>query len=228
MADNAADAPPVTAYHYTPLREERIIRLLRIKEHEAGSLNLEVQSFLFHSLPEFEALSYTWGKAVLASGETEEDLQRFERNAANIVKKRIKIDGCDFFVQENLYDALHELPKITKGWLWIDAISINQMDLDERSHQVQLMGDIYSTAKRVVVWLGKDMLHVESVFDMQKYLPIIRAASSFEAVYDRHIKETTSMSLTDWNAMWKQHVKFHRRRRWFGRMWVVQEFAPRK
>jgi hypothetical protein len=37
--------------------------------------------------------------------------------------------------------------------LWIDAICINQADLDERKQQVQLMRDVYSGASRVVVWL---------------------------------------------------------------------------
>jgi hypothetical protein len=38
--------------------------------------------------------------------------------------------------------------------LWIDAICVNQQDLEERSSQVKRMPDIYSTATRVVVWLG--------------------------------------------------------------------------
>jgi hypothetical protein len=40
--------------------------------------------------------------------------------------------------------------------LWTDAICINQQDLDERGHQVQLMGSIYRNAHMVIVWLGTD------------------------------------------------------------------------
>jgi len=40
--------------------------------------------------------------------------------------------------------------------VWIDAICINQDDLDERSSQLQIMGDIYSQAQDVVIWLGDD------------------------------------------------------------------------
>jgi hypothetical protein len=36
----------------------------------------------------------------------------------------------------------------------IDAISINQVDIEERSLQVIRMGAIYKHAQRVVVWLG--------------------------------------------------------------------------
>lgn len=40
--------------------------------------------------------------------------------------------------------------------MWIDALCINQEDLDERSHQVLLMKDVFSLAWRVVIWLGED------------------------------------------------------------------------
>lgn len=50
--------------------------------------------------------------------------------------------------------------------IWIDQISIDQQNLSERNHQVQLMGDIFSNAVEVVVWLGlslPDCISVESV-----------------------------------------------------------------
>jgi hypothetical protein len=39
--------------------------------------------------------------------------------------------------------------------LWVDAVCINQNDFQERNHQVMQMGQIYSKAERVVVWLGE-------------------------------------------------------------------------
>ncbi|KAF6826990.1 heterokaryon incompatibility protein [Colletotrichum plurivorum] len=38
--------------------------------------------------------------------------------------------------------------------LWIDSVCINQVDASERSSQVALMGQIYSTASEVIVYLG--------------------------------------------------------------------------
>lgn len=38
--------------------------------------------------------------------------------------------------------------------IWIDAICINQADLDKRCEQVQPMKDIYSSAEEVLIWLG--------------------------------------------------------------------------
>ena len=43
--------------------------------------------------------------------------------------------------------------------MWIDALCINQDDLDERADQVCFMADIYETAWRVVIWLGEDKGH---------------------------------------------------------------------
>ena len=42
------------------------------------------------------------------------------------------------------------------GLFWVDAICINQDDLEERSAQVQIMPQIYSRASCVIVWLGDD------------------------------------------------------------------------
>jgi hypothetical protein len=40
------------------------------------------------------------------------------------------------------------------GYLWIDALCINQESVSERNAQVAIMRDIYKAAKRIVVWLG--------------------------------------------------------------------------
>lgn len=39
--------------------------------------------------------------------------------------------------------------------LWIDAVCINQDDLRERSWQVSMMADIYSSAQCNLIWLGE-------------------------------------------------------------------------
>ncbi len=39
--------------------------------------------------------------------------------------------------------------------LWVDAVCINQDDLEERSSQVQQMGTIYRSAARTLSWLGE-------------------------------------------------------------------------
>jgi hypothetical protein len=43
--------------------------------------------------------------------------------------------------------------ELKPGLLWIDALFINQTDIHERSHQVNLMSRIYSEAYLVLIWL---------------------------------------------------------------------------
>jgi hypothetical protein len=38
--------------------------------------------------------------------------------------------------------------------MWIDAISINQTDLEERSREVRRMSRIFALAQNVCIWLG--------------------------------------------------------------------------
>jgi hypothetical protein len=39
--------------------------------------------------------------------------------------------------------------------LWIDALYINQRDVQEMFHQVQHMAEMYGSAKQVLIWLGE-------------------------------------------------------------------------
>ena len=47
-------------------------------------------------------------------------------------------------ITRNLYRALKQLRCNNQSRVfWIDAICVNQQDMDERGHQVQRMADIY-------------------------------------------------------------------------------------
>ncbi|KAJ1329788.1 HET domain-containing protein [Microdochium nivale] len=130
----------IRPYAYTALdRNVGDIRLLRLLP--AASPTQPVYCRLSHAPLEdttktiYEALSYTWGK----DGRTE----------------TIRLDDQDFAVTANLREALLALrdPHSTRV-LWIDAICINQDDVEERAHEVVRMLRIYQLASRVVVWLG--------------------------------------------------------------------------
>jgi hypothetical protein len=83
----------------------------------------------------YEALSYVWG--------------------TDIASRRAVLDGVSISITANLDSALRHLRlTVLKRTMWIDAISMNQKDTQERNHQVQMMGKVYSTAQRVIVWLG--------------------------------------------------------------------------
>ncbi|KAI4949550.1 hypothetical protein J4E91_005289 [Alternaria rosae] len=67
----------------------------------------------------------------------------------------IEVDGQEVQITTNLFDFLYHIrdPNETLT-LWADAICINQADLSEKSHQVAMMGDIYSGCSVVHIWLG--------------------------------------------------------------------------
>jgi SpoVK/Ycf46/Vps4 family AAA+-type ATPase len=88
---------------------------------------------------DYIALSYVWGDAKQ--------------------RKDIVVNGHTLSVTANLYDALinlRESEEISRRKLhvWIDAICINQQDLDERACEVQKMSMIYSECLAVRGWLG--------------------------------------------------------------------------
>jgi hypothetical protein len=91
---------------------------------------------------EYETLSYAWG----SPSEPSHD---------------ILVNGQRYRVRQNLYHVLSQLGislrYASDVRLWVDAICINQDDGLERATQVKRMKQIYSTAMRTVVWLGKDL-----------------------------------------------------------------------
>ena len=60
------------------------------------------------------------------------------------------------FIRENLRDALRAVRDPNESrMLWIDALCIDQENVEERNHQVGLMGLIYRKAKQIRIWLGQ-------------------------------------------------------------------------
>jgi hypothetical protein len=60
-------------------------------------------------------------------------------------------------ITKNCQLALNQIRKnrnVGRELIFVDAICINQDSVDERNHQVAIMGDIYSKSTRVICWLG--------------------------------------------------------------------------
>ncbi|KAI8623272.1 heterokaryon incompatibility protein-domain-containing protein [Xylariaceae sp. FL1651] len=128
--------------------------------------------------PEYEALSYCWGDPS--------------------DKVLIFSDDRPFPVTLNLESALRHLRRShDERVLWVDAISINQEGLEERAHQVSLMGHIYESASRVVVWLGEASADSHLVFPLCEEM----AASWASVLYNN------SDELTDPINKWRKEGK---------------------
>lgn len=69
----------------------------------------------------------------------------------------IECDGCVMLITPNCDAAIRNLRSgIEVQVLWIDSIYIDQSEEVgvERNSQVALMGEIYKSAAKVVIWLG--------------------------------------------------------------------------
>ncbi|KAH8883684.1 HET-domain-containing protein, partial [Thozetella sp. PMI_491] len=113
----------------------RVLKLEPSDQHDSIiTCSLEVVPFK-SATPQYEALSYVWG-------------DQTERN-------EIILDSQPTSITRNLWTTLKYIRQPdTSRTLWIDAVCINQADIHERNEQVKQMGDIYSRASRVLIWLG--------------------------------------------------------------------------
>tara|TARA_R110002003_G_scaffold6_1_gene271 strand:- start:11415 stop:12128 length:714 start_codon:yes stop_codon:yes gene_type:complete len=75
-------------------------------------------------------------------------------------------EGGSIQVKRNLYHFLCTFaidPTNENGvYLWIDQLSINQTDLEEKNYALPLMPDIYQRAHYVITWLGNSADIVEA------------------------------------------------------------------
>lgn len=121
-----------------PGRSIRVLRLNRLKRGQTDAEPLRCQLKIVHldKRPRFDCLSYVWGSGL--PGE-----------------HMLKCGSCDIPIGVNLHAVLVQLRRqfgdIT---IWIDAVCIDQQNDEEKNRQIPLMGEVYSLAQRVYVWLG--------------------------------------------------------------------------
>ncbi|TEA11259.1 Heterokaryon incompatibility protein 6, OR allele [Colletotrichum sidae] len=115
----------------------RLLIIRRGLHQEPLSCMLRVAQLSDHQYsPSYEAISYVWGS---------------EPPSATMT-----VNGLCFRVSPSLRRMLLRLRSATRSRaVWVDAICINQGDLDERASQVRLMAQIFSLAKQVVVCFGE-------------------------------------------------------------------------
>lgn len=94
-----------------------------------------LESFPIKSCPPLVALSYVWGN--------------------DDPRPTILLNGKPFAIRENLTTALRQLQVLCPDmYIWTDAICIDQLNEEEKSHVVQHMDEIFYAAQRVYAWLG--------------------------------------------------------------------------
>jgi len=192
-------------YRHSPLPNETSIRLLRLLPGERNSdIRCRLEFADINNLPKFGGISYTWGDPA--------------------DKEKIICDEGYLFVPSNLVDALRVLRKEKDALLlWGDAACIDQSNVSERGHQVNLMGKVFAGAERVHIWLGQSDGDAEEAFgcihdilEIDESVPCgsrdtVEGTKALEAYFG-------NIPSTRWNAFARLTA-----RPWFTRIWVIQE-----
>jgi len=115
-----------------------------------------VKQDLDHIVQGYTALSYTWGDMsktatirCVMDDRTPIPLRSTGPDARNS-------DTGELQVAENLLGALQWCRRRDDLTVWwVDAICIDQENVDERSQQVLIMAEIYGRATKTLIWLGE-------------------------------------------------------------------------
>ena len=195
---NSTQVQKATSTRYSPLLQNgdsfRLLRVLPSLRHGSPIRCELFTSSISRERDQFIAGSYVWGPPE--------------------PKRSILLDGGPFQVRDNLFRFLtafrsRNQPQV----IWLDAICINQDDIQERSHQVQEMKRIYSGAKCVYSWLGHDKpLPHTGTFNRQYIIDLYYRCMRDNRQHTRHKDQSEYILQADY----------------WSRMWIVQEFILAK
>ncbi|KAG4439608.1 hypothetical protein IFR05_004903 [Cadophora sp. M221] len=156
----------------------------------------------------FEALSYVW-----------EDPG---------ITRSIFVNRRQLQVTTNLEAALRNLG-LESGTrtLWVDAICVNQKNLEERSSQVSLMAKIYSTCSLCIVWLGESAMWTEQALMILKQMASGEHVKSWNLDHSSSgtpiMPQDNSFHLAPFKDGLFAPLKYLSQRSWCSRTWTVQE-----
>lgn len=186
---------------HTNVGEIRVLEILPGEENSTVECRLHLANSRY--LKDHTALSYCWGNS--------------EK------KSLIYINDCPVSILWNLEAALRELRRRNVSLVWIDALCINQDDMQEKSDQLLRIQEIYTRAKETLAWLGPDFdAHAKSTFNFLSLLDrkapqaaYIKALESLELSGDPDFRWITPLRKLCSLPFWK-------------RTWIVQELALSK
>jgi hypothetical protein len=192
-------------YKFSPI-PVRNIRLLRIlPDNHSAMVSCEFVDIPLEMAKArlYEAVSYVWGD--------END------------RSQILVDGMVLSITTSAYKVIHRRRSRRKERLiWIDQVSINQEDQNEKSTQILMMRRIFEDAFLVTAWLGPSQhaFLVQSFIAELHFLREGRCWSGDEIKFYL-LRRYSPLQLS---ARWTAIADFFRNQ-WFHRMWIVQEAA---
>lgn len=190
---------------------------------EGKAVQLRFLVFPISKCPPFVALSYMWGLPSPQHSIWLEDTEIWIRenlwSALDTIKKRLRErmsyshpqlgNLTSIGLWSNLVPDLG-CPKCYR-FFWIDALCINQDNVLERNHQVGMMKNIYTTANRVIIWLG--------LGDKSSYEACLACSGAF-SMWAPDVQSHTAYPR--YQALVKRTIPLFSNRYWT-RAWIVQE-----
>ncbi|KAI4941997.1 hypothetical protein J4E91_010384 [Alternaria rosae] len=219
----------MSAYQYSPCSTPVSIRLLSVSGTQDAPV-YEIEEVDLRQEPRFEALSYTW---------TDYDNEGPEPSKGELNPYgSIPISGAGSLkITLHLASILHHIhgllvhPK-SSGKIWIDQISVNQHDLDERGHQVSLMSLIYGHTERTLMWIGISTEHTPALLNLIRNLGDLppldiqwtdKMHKDLESKLIAIFSQENDTGYT--TAQYIQALNWALSRPYFKRAWIVQEIV---
>lgn len=185
---------------HLPLIGTNAIRLIEVQAGQPNEpISIRLFSTLLESSPPYDAVSYVWG----------------DPNST----VTISCNDAPLSITQNLHWALYRVRSPnSKTVLWADAICINQLDPVERSDQVSFMGQIYRSARHVLVCMGDEV----EPGDASNVLHLLAEAAARGVGRGSRNPDLLPHDFlrTDWRWMSLARLM---QRPWFTRAWVLQE-----
>jgi hypothetical protein len=190
----------VRPFEYRPIKTDREIRLLQIDKQIEGFLCTFKYKLVHAQLGDpsypYNAVSYTWGDPT-PTHSLIVDCNQCLRVTENV---RLLVNflfmGMDFGT----------------SFFWIDAVCINQADLEEKSSQVSLMRDIYQHAGLVKIWLGQPLgsyeeKAIEDLQRLQKFFKLYEENNDkYGVIMSERAKRDARSNIEDKGTVWLEEV----------------------
>ncbi|KAH8789885.1 heterokaryon incompatibility protein-domain-containing protein [Hyaloscypha sp. PMI_1271] len=212
--DRVSSAASYSELPIDPKLEIRILELLPPASPDPTEIHCNLTTARLADKPSYEALSYAWGDAVFP--------------------EKIYLPTGYLAITSNLAAALRQLrlPNRPRR-LWVDAVCINQIDDNEKGHQVMLMAQIFSATTRAVGWLGEGNAETEAAIDIIKELASnawrfgipdseIDIQLRVSSVIGAGLKKALKV-VADQLDVQRKVLNAFLNQPWFSRLWVVQE-----
>lgn len=150
-------------FHFQGAGDDFFTRVIDIDKEAKRPISLRMVKASLLEPPKFRALSYVWGpskegRCIELQVPQEATLKGESIEDTTAAAEEEALESCEIEVTDNLFSALVHYRTMTSAeqpaYFWIDALCINQRDNDEKSWQVAMMRDVYSSAHMVNAWMG--------------------------------------------------------------------------